>query len=97
MPERCPLVYGNPQTGRHRVLYGNLNLPACHGRSQGRGSVLSRHSAQAVHTPEVCCTAASPVLPAVQGYCRISPQWQGSRWQAQRHLQILPLPGWYPC
>ena len=57
------------QPHHQRYAYHNkkVNLPVCHGRSQARGNVRSHHSAQAVHTPRACCTAASPFCPLCRG------------------------------
>ena len=51
----------------------SINLPFFHGRNQARDNVQSPHPAQDGHTPRACCRAASPVLPAVPGCCRIRP------------------------
>ena len=42
-------------------------------------------------------TAASPVLPAVPGCCRIRPPRRCSRWQGQCHPRTRLPPGWCPC
>ena len=44
-----------------------VNLPACRVRTQGKDSAPSPLPAPSAHTPRACCTAASPVLPAVLG------------------------------
>ena len=56
-----------------RLLYWMIIFPVCRGRNQARDNVQSSHPAQTGHTPRVCCRAASPVLPAVPGCCRIRP------------------------
>ena len=62
-------------------------------RSQGRGSVLFPLPAQAVRIPEACCTATSPIRPAVPGSYRIRPQWRCSRWKEWFHPRTGLLPG----
>ena len=51
----------------------SINLPIFHGRNQARDNAQSPLSAPSVRTPAVYCTAASLVLPAVPGCCRIRP------------------------
>ena len=55
------------------TAFQKVNLPVCRGHIPVIGNAQSLHPAQAGHTPRACCRAASPVLPAVPGRCRIRP------------------------
>ena len=62
----------DPSSPKRGCVCYVIDLPVCHGRNQARDNVQSSHPAQAVHTPRVCCRAASPALPAVPWCCRRS-------------------------
>ena len=52
----------------------SINLPFFHGRNQARDNAQSPHPAPSGYTPKAYGRAASQVLPAVPGCCRIRPQ-----------------------
>ena len=86
------------QTHHQRCACRNkkVNPPAYHGHRRVRDNTQSHRSIPSVHTPRVCCRAASPVLPAVPGCCRIRPPRQCSQWQGRCHPRTGLPPGWCP-
>ena len=69
------------QYGLADVWFIRLNLLACRGHSQARDNAQSCRSTPSGHTLKAYCTAASPVLPAAPGCCRIRPPRRCSQWQ----------------
>ena len=74
------------------VWFIRLDLLVCHAHIPVTDSAQSSHSVQAVHTPTAYCTAASPALPSVLGYCRTRPPRRCSRW----HGRAVCKPGFHP-